>query len=193
MLNSRWRWPAIPITAVSIAGNPFCREANGYPGGNLLQGRGAAFAEALPGMPSAGAPLAQAMKEAVLLKKMPPWFADPRYGKFSNDRSLSQSEVRTLVAWADGGALEGDARDLPEQAAYVEGWSIPKPDVVFEFPQPFQIPVAGTHMHHMILYVREPGSHWLRGEPAWRVMRRGSRRRSWSRVKASWSRPARIL
>jgi hypothetical protein len=140
-------------------------------------------------------PWAKAMKEAVVLKKMPPWYADPHYGKFSNDRSLSQSEVDTLVAWADTGAPEGDARDLPAQSTYTEGWSIPKPDVVFGFPRAFQIPAAGTieyqkvivpsrftedkwvqfaearpddraHIHHMILYVREPGSHWLRGEPA---------------------------
>ncbi len=139
-------------------------------------------------------PWAKAMKEAVLLKKMPPWYADERYGKFSNDRSLAPEEVDTLVAWADAGAPEGNPKDLPPQTAYVEGWSIPKPDVVYEFPRPFEIPASGTleyqkvivpsgftedkwvqfaearpddraHVHHMILYVREPGSHWLRNEP----------------------------
>ena len=58
-------------------------------------------------------PWAKAMKEAVLLKKMPPWFADPHYGKFSNERSLSQNDVDTLAAWADAGAPEGDPRDMP--------------------------------------------------------------------------------
>ncbi len=38
-------------------------------------------------------PWAKAMKEAVLLRKMPPWFADPHVGKFANDRSLSQKEI----------------------------------------------------------------------------------------------------
>lgn len=140
-------------------------------------------------------PWAKSMKEAVLLKKMPPWFADPHYGKFSNDRSLSQHDIDTLVAWADAGAPEGDPRDLPPQPAYLQGWSIPAPDVVFEFPRTFQIPATGTleyqkvivpsgftedkwvqfaearpddraHVHHMILFVREPESHWLRGQPA---------------------------
>jgi hypothetical protein len=37
-------------------------------------------------------PWARAMKEAVLLHKMPPWFADPHVGKFANDPSLSQKE-----------------------------------------------------------------------------------------------------
>src|SRR6202451_3929033 len=96
-------------------------------------------------------PWAKSIKEAVLLKKMPPWFADPHYGKFSNDRSLSQRDVDTLVAWADGGAPEGDVRDLPPQTAYVEGWSIPKPDVVFEFPRAFQIPAAGTIEYQKVI------------------------------------------
>jgi hypothetical protein len=140
-------------------------------------------------------PWAKAMKEAVLLKKMPPWSADPHYGNFSNDRSLSADEVKTLVAWADAGAPEGDPKDLPAQASFVAGWSIPKPDVVYQFPKAFAIPASGTieyekvivpsgftedkwvqfaearpddraHVHHMILFVREPGSHWLRNQPA---------------------------
>ena len=60
-------------------------------------------------------PWAKAIKEAVLLKKMPPWFADPAHGKFENDRSLSQPETDTLVAWADGGAREGDPKDRPSR------------------------------------------------------------------------------
>src|ERR1700732_1132427 len=55
-------------------------------------------------------PWAAAIKTAVLTKKMPPWFADPHYGKFSNDRSLSQGEIDTIVAWVDGGAKEGNPK-----------------------------------------------------------------------------------
>src|SRR5467141_1385493 len=58
-------------------------------------------------------PWARAMKAAVASRKMPPWFADPQYGHFTNDRSLKQSDIDTIVKWADGGALEGDARDAP--------------------------------------------------------------------------------
>src|SRR5579863_5010290 len=53
-------------------------------------------------------PWAKAMKEAVRMKKMPPWFAEPHYGKFSNDRSLAQKDADVLAAWADAGAPEGD-------------------------------------------------------------------------------------
>ncbi len=46
-------------------------------------------------------PWAKAIKAAVATKKMPPWFADPKYGNFENDRTLSQAEIKTLVSWVD--------------------------------------------------------------------------------------------
>jgi hypothetical protein len=136
-------------------------------------------------------PWAASIKESLLAKKMPPWFADPHYGKFSNDRSLSRSEIETVVAWVNSGALEGDPKDLHAQAEFVEGWGIPRPDVVFQLPEPYRIPATGTieylhfllpsgfktdqwvqfaearptdrsRVHHIIAYVREPGSQWLK-------------------------------
>src|SRR6184192_3869770 len=58
-------------------------------------------------------PWAKAIKSAVTQKKMPPWFADPKYGHFDNDRSLKQSEIDTLAKWADTGVLEGNPKDAP--------------------------------------------------------------------------------
>src|ERR1041385_6001220 len=58
-------------------------------------------------------PWAKAIKTAVAGRKMPPWFADPKYGHFSNDKRLSDAEIETLVAWVDAGAPEGAAKDKP--------------------------------------------------------------------------------
>src|SRR5258706_16121733 len=52
-------------------------------------------------------PWAKAIKTAVLSRKMPPWFADAKYGHFQNERSLTEAETQTLVSWADNGAPEG--------------------------------------------------------------------------------------
>jgi hypothetical protein len=135
-------------------------------------------------------PWAKAIREAVLTKKMPPWFADPHYGKFSNDRSLAKDEIDTLVSWVDGGVREGDPKDATAPVAWVDGWSIGKPDAVFEMPHDFDVPAAGTIeyqyivipsgftkdtwvqaaearpgnrklVHHIIAFVRPPGSKWL--------------------------------
>src|SRR5215467_2031262 len=55
-------------------------------------------------------PWAAAIKQSVLTRKMPPWFADPHYGKFANDRSLTKEQIDTLTAWVDHGAKEGNPK-----------------------------------------------------------------------------------
>ena len=136
-------------------------------------------------------PWAKAIKAAVLSKKMPPWFADPKYGHFQNDRRLSDGDVNALVSWADGGAPEGNAKDKPAPVQFMEGWNL-KPDVVIGMPNAFEVPASGileyqyvviptnfdkdmwvaaaevrpgnrTVMHHVIVYVRPPGSNYLKG------------------------------
>src|SRR5579883_753759 len=138
-------------------------------------------------------PWAKAIRQAVLTKKMPPWFADPQYGHFSNDRSLSQAEIDTIVAWVDGGAKEGDPHDAPAPRHFVEGWNIGQPDLVLQMPSAFHVPATGTveyqyviiptHltedkwvmaseirptnravMHHVITSIREPGSTWMKDQ-----------------------------
>src|SRR5271165_1842651 len=42
-------------------------------------------------------PWAGKMAAAVEMKMMPPWFADPRYGRFSNDPSLSEQQIATIA------------------------------------------------------------------------------------------------
>jgi hypothetical protein len=138
-------------------------------------------------------PWAKAIRESVRTRKMPPWFADPAHGKFSNDRSLSATEIETLAAWADAGGPEGKAKDAPSPRDWPTGWGIAKPDLVISMPSAFDVPATGkvdyqyivlptgltedkwvqivearpsarSVVHHVVVYVREPGSRWLRGE-----------------------------
>jgi hypothetical protein len=135
-------------------------------------------------------PWAKSIKEAVASRRMPPWHADSHFGKFSNDRSLTQAEIDTLVGWADGGALEGNAKDAPPARAFAEGWQITKPDLILDTGVDFKVPAQGTvqytHfvvpsgftedkwiseievrpgnralVHHVVLYARAKGSRFL--------------------------------
>lgn len=89
-------------------------------------------------------PWAKAIKEAVLVRRMPPWFADSAHGEFANNRRLTDREIETLVSWVDGGAKEGDLKDAPKPLLFAEGWAMGTPDVVIEMPQAFEVPASGT-------------------------------------------------
>ncbi len=96
-------------------------------------------------------PWAKAIKAAVATKKMPPWFADPRYGHFENDRRLSEAEFNTLISWVDTGATAGNPKDAPKPVTFVEGWNIGKPDMVFKMPTAFHIPESGVVDYHYVI------------------------------------------
>ena len=140
-------------------------------------------------------PWAAAIKEAVVLKKMPPWFADASaHQTYRDDFSLSAAEIETISRWVDSGSLEGDPKDAPAPRAFTAGWNIGQPDQVLEMAEPYRIPAVGTveytyiiipsgftrdtwvraaeirpsnraAMHHSILFTRQPGSKWLAGYP----------------------------
>jgi thiol-disulfide isomerase/thioredoxin len=80
------------------------------------------------------------IREVVTQERMPPWYADPRYGKFSNDRRLSPEDKETLLDWLDNGMARGDDKDLPPPRRFPEGWSIGEPDMVIQMPKPFLVP-----------------------------------------------------
>jgi hypothetical protein len=139
-------------------------------------------------------PWARAMKRMVQQREMPPWFEDGHTEKFENNRSLTQSEIDTIVAWANAGAPKGDPKDLPPARQFVQGWSIPKPDLIFQLPKPFSVPESGileyqyvilptgftqdrwvqfveaaptdrSVVHHIVAYVRRPGSNYFKDQP----------------------------
>jgi peroxiredoxin len=94
------------------------------------------------------------IREVVDERRMPPWHADPRFGHFQNDRSLSPRERAALMAWIDQGAPLGDPKDLPPARAYPpDGWTIGTPDVVFEIPEPYTVAAQGTLDY---VYLRVP-------------------------------------
>jgi uncharacterized protein DUF3471/copper type II ascorbate-dependent monooxygenase-like protein len=82
-------------------------------------------------------PWAKSIREKVANRQMPPWHADPHYGDFKNNRALSQKEIDTIVAWVDGGAKEGDLKDLPPAPKFTDGWNIGQPELVVQIPEDY--------------------------------------------------------
>jgi peroxiredoxin len=84
------------------------------------------------------------IRAAILEERMPPWHADPRYGKFVNDRRMSPEERDTLLAWIEKGSPEGDRKDLPPERRFVNGWKIGEPDRVITMEKEVKVPAAGV-------------------------------------------------
>jgi hypothetical protein len=82
--------------------------------------------------------------EVIESARMPPWGADPRYGHFSNDPSLSNPEKNTLLRWIEAGCPEGKPGDVPPPAAHPTGWTIGEPDLVVPLPEEFHVPASGV-------------------------------------------------
>jgi peroxiredoxin/mono/diheme cytochrome c family protein len=80
------------------------------------------------------------IREVVEERRMPPWDADPHYGTFANDRSLSDADRATILAWLEQGTPRGDDQDLPPAREFSQGWTIGKPDAVFTMPKAFHVP-----------------------------------------------------
>ena len=137
-------------------------------------------------------PWAKAIKQAVVSRAMPPWFAES--GHFLNDARLTDAAVKTIADWVDAGAPAGDASAAPKPVHWTDGWRIGQPpDIVIEMPHDAEIPSSGTlgyqyviapthftedtwvrlaevrpgdrvHAHHIVVSVREPGSTDPQGE-----------------------------
>ena len=142
-------------------------------------------------------PWAKSIKEKVANRVMPPWHADPHFGEFKNKASLTQAEIDTIVSWVDGGAAEGNAKDLPAAPKFTEGWGIPTPDMIVRIPeeysykpgadeyQYFDVPTNFTEdryvtmaearpgnrkiVHHIIAFIVPKGAPTMAGNPEQRA------------------------
>src|SRR5215510_12970857 len=88
-------------------------------------------------------PWAKSIRLKVSSREMPPWGADPQFGKFKDDRSLTADQIDTIVKWVEAGAPKGRDTDLPEVPKFATGWSHGQPDVVIEMPIDFAVPAEG--------------------------------------------------
>ncbi|MGI9324790.1 MAG: redoxin domain-containing protein [Pseudomonadales bacterium] len=99
------------------------------------------------------------IREVLRTQRMPPWHADPAYGHFSNDRSLSTQQIQTLVHWIEAGAPRGEGEDaLAVASIQYTQWdaerSLGKPHFVVDIPAA-EIPATGV-VDYKYHYVENP-------------------------------------
>ena len=84
-------------------------------------------------------PWAAGIQKETQARVMPPWFADPRFGHFANDPSLTAQQIATLAGWASNQAPPGDPREAPQPQHWAEDWNIPQPDLVVYLQTPTDV------------------------------------------------------
>jgi hypothetical protein len=135
-------------------------------------------------------PWAAAIRESVKLRRMPPWFADPKHGTFANNPRLTDEEVGLIDDWAASGAAEGKQPDvhpgikpgikqrlstditvtMPVPVSIPAGAVIDYQYVILPLDFKFDrwvraveiVPGDRSVVHHAVVYVRESNSQWLR-------------------------------
>jgi hypothetical protein len=83
--------------------------------------------------------------EVVQNNRMPPWHADPRYGKFRDDISLSPAQKDKILRWVETGMARGTGRDVLLECKQPnrKEWDLGQPDAIFHFKNKQEIPAAG--------------------------------------------------
>lgn len=85
-------------------------------------------------------------------KIMPPWKPVADHDVFKDARTLNDKEIAVFKAWAEARSPEGEAKDLPPQPKFPEGWHAGKPDMILKVERPFTIPAEGPDIYvHFVL------------------------------------------
>jgi hypothetical protein len=134
-------------------------------------------------------PWAKAIREAVLRRKMPPWFAEAGL-PMRNEPGLTAEGRDSISRWALAGAPRGEAAAAVVGRRWPAGWRI-EPDLILRMPEPVKVrrdsvldyqfavlpdlfiedrwvravevrPGDAAVVHHAVVYVRTPEMTWLR-------------------------------
>lgn len=88
-------------------------------------------------------PWAKAIAKSIQAGSMPPWTASEEFnGVFKHERTLTQEQKDTILAWVESGGARGNPKDAPEAIDWPEsGWTIGEgePDLVVTFAEPYWV------------------------------------------------------
>lgn len=108
------------------------------------------------------------VKDMVETRRMPPWpgrHNAQAFGPIVDAGWLTEEERQTILDWIAGGAPEGNTSQLPPAATWPTsgGWTIGRPEKVFEMPLTFQVPATGLLPYQFYrIKVDAPEDRWIR-------------------------------
>ncbi|MGI9428329.1 MAG: redoxin domain-containing protein, partial [Bythopirellula sp.] len=105
------------------------------------------------------------MLEVIDQGRMPPWHADPQFGKFVGARHLPKQARKILADWVAQGMPEGESAELPAPPERVAGWQMARqPDAKFDMRnRPFVVPAEGTvEYQYFVVDPQWKEDRWIR-------------------------------
>jgi tetratricopeptide (TPR) repeat protein/mono/diheme cytochrome c family protein len=94
---------------------------------------------------------------------MPPFLPEPGWGEFTNERRLSEAQIRMIAEWVEDGAPEGDPAETPPLPQWTEGWQLGEPDLVIRMTQPYTLPAEGADIfRNFAIPIPIPGDRYVR-------------------------------
>jgi peroxiredoxin len=108
---------------------------------------------------------ARMIQEVLLTRRMPPWDADPNYGRFANAHVLSREETQKVLRWLEAGAPRGEGADpLAEPLPPAAEWALGKPDITLRLPEVQEVPATGVlEYRHITISSPFTNETWLAG------------------------------
>jgi len=107
------------------------------------------------------AAMASQIKLMTHLRRMPPWKPADGVGDFVGARRLTQREIDLLAMWADAGAPEGRAEDLPPAPEPKGDWVLGQPDLILGMQKPFTPPADRDEYRCFSIPVPSNNDLWI--------------------------------
>jgi peroxiredoxin len=95
---------------------------------------------------------AEMVAEVVRDQRMPPWYADPKYGHFINEPGMTADERNKVAAWIKADCPRGDPTHGPAPLTVpTTQWRIGEPDLKITMRTPDTIPAQGFIPYKYVL------------------------------------------
>jgi peroxiredoxin len=105
---------------------------------------------------------AEMVVEVIRDQRMPPWYADPKYGHFINAPGMTADERDKVVAWVKADCPAGDPAREPARLAFASSeWRIGEPDLKITMATPDKIQAQGfiPYKYVILPYVFKEGTY----------------------------------
>jgi mono/diheme cytochrome c family protein len=107
---------------------------------------------------------AKQITEVTTSRFMPPWLPEPGFGEFADDRRLSAGEIEVIRQWVAGGAVEGNAADLPPSPTFPGRWQLGNPDLVVTLPRAYELAAEGRDVYrNFVVPIPTDGRRFVKG------------------------------